>query len=619
MENNKTLVIVESPNKIKAIEKYLKNHGVNCEVEATVGHIAILPTTGKDRLGIDLENWVPLYKIDPAKRKVVANLRAKAKQANTVVIATDHDREGEAIADNLVEYLKIEDKYVRIVFNEITEQAIIEAYKNPGKIDEQLVNAQKTRRMLDRILGFKLSTLMRRNIKNSTVNPSAGRVQSIALKLIVDRENEIKAFIPVVYFNIVANFKDGNSAKYFDPNSKQESKDWIMGNDLEKILNDLHGPLKVINTETKVKSDDRIVPLKQATLYKKMSYSSGVVQSSAQRLYEGYNDDGGLISYPRTDSTRYSATFIQSARNYITKKYGEDYLLDEIKGAKAGDQDAHEAIRPTNLNLTPQLAKEKYNLSTQDYNVYNFIYKTTMQSLMKPSKREITSYTYENNGHLFRNNSSKIVFDGYLVIEEEKETKSKEFQYKLNDFVEVKKYVDSKHETKPPARYTEGSLISMLDEIKVGRPSTFASTIKIVKDREYAIKEGSSLVPTEFGITVLEQLIKHFPKMINETYTAYVEEELDRIALENKPVQVVMDDFNDEFNDALENATKTIQPTFLIPKILDEKCPEDGGELIERKSRFGKKFIGCNNFPACKYTKSVGNGKFYKRKFKTIE
>ncbi|WP_036437057.1 type I DNA topoisomerase [Mycoplasma elephantis] len=616
MENTKTLVIVESPNKIKAIQKYLKNNGIDCDVEATIGHIAILPTSGKDRLGIDLENWIPLYKIDPAKRKVVSNLKAKAKTSDKVVIATDHDREGEAIADNLVEYLDIKNKYVRIVFNEITESAIIEAYKNPGKVDQQLVNAQKARRMLDRILGFKLSTLMRRNIKNTTITPSAGRVQSIALKLVVDREHEIISFVPTVYFNIVANFKDGNTAKYFDPNSTQENKEWIIGNNLEKILKDLNGPLKVKNVETKIKSDDRVTPLKQATLYKKVSYSSGVVQASAQRLYEGYNDDGGLISYPRTDSTRYSATFLQNARDYITNKYGSEYLLDEIKGAKAGDQDAHEAIRPTDLSLTPEIAKDKYNLSTQDYNVYKFIYKTTLQSLMKPSQREVTSYIYENNGHVFKNNSSKIVFDGYTVIDDEKETKNNNFSYKINDFVDVNEYKDSRHETKPPARYTEGSLISMLDEIKVGRPSTFASTIKIIKDREYVIKDGSSLIPTNFGLTVLEQLTKHFPRVINEKYTAFVEEQLDQIAQENKPVQIVMNDFSDEFNNELENATKTIQPTFLIPKTFDEKCPEDNGDLIERKSRFGTRFIGCKNFPSCKYTKSISTNKFFRKKIK---
>lgn len=610
----KTLVIVESPNKIKAIQKYLQNYGVNCDVEATVGHIALLPTTGKDGLGIDTENWVPLYKVDPTKRKIVNNLKKIAQKAQRVVIATDHDREGEAIADNLVEYLNISDKYDRITFNEITEAAIVEAYKKPGKIDEQLVNAQKARRMLDRIIGFRLSKLMRQNIKNSLVNPSAGRVQSIALKLVVEREKEVVAFVPKEYYEIEAEFSNGTTAKYFDPN-KTNNKEWISLKKIDDIFNNLEGPLVVQDIISKTRSDASIVPLKQATLYKKSSLSSAAVQSAAQRLYEGYDEKGGLITYPRTDSTRYSASFVKHAKKFILNNFGPEYVGTKVRGAKAGAQDAHEAIRPTSLSLTPAKAQALYNLNAADYNVYSLIYKTTMQSLIKPAERSITSYVYENNNHKFRNSFSKIVFDGYLVLEENKDVSFSDPKYRLNQKVDVNQYVKTLHATKPPARFSEGSLISKLDEIKVGRPSTFATTVKIIKDREYVKREGTALIPTEFGNVVCDQLTKYFPRIINEKYTAFVEEELDLIASDNKPVQIVMNDFNDNFNEVFEHATKVITPTFLVPNILEDKCPDDNGDLIERRSRAGDHFIGCLNFPKCKFTRSLPKKKTYRKRY----
>lgn len=611
-KNEKTLVIVESPNKIKAIKKYLTNHGIDCEVEATVGHIATLPAVGKDGLGIDTETWTPLYKIARDKSKIVTNLKKIVKTVDRVVIATDHDREGEAIADNLVEYLKIKDKYDRIKFNEITESAIIEAYNNPGKVDEQLVNAQKARRMIDRIIGFKLSKLMRRNIRNAVGKPTAGRVQSIALKLVVDRENEIKAFIPVEYFNISA-IANNFEAKYFN-NQKTGNKEWIEPSEIDEIYNSLKGPLTVIDKNTKSRKDASVVPLKQATLYKKSHLSSGIVQMTAQKLYEGFNEDGGLITYPRTDSTRYSDGFIKHARRFIGKKFGEEFIGDSIRGSSAGAQDAHEAIRPTSLSMTPDKAKEIYDLNDQEYNVYSLIYRTTLQSIMKVPERDITSYVYENNGHTFKNSFSRITFKGYLVLDNEDTQEIEDPQYKLKQEINIDEYVKSQHSTKPAPRYTEGSLISMLDEIKVGRPSTFATTVKIIKEREYVVREGTSLLPTELGFVVNTLLTEHFPKIINEQYTAYVEDQLDLIAADNKPVNIVMDGFNANFTESLDEATKTIQPLVMAPKLINEKCPDDGGELIERRSRVGDKFIGCLNWPNCTYTRSVPKKNFYRRR-----
>ncbi|MDJ1646262.1 type I DNA topoisomerase [Mycoplasma phocimorsus] len=604
MKNEKTLVIVESPNKIKAIKKYLEKNNINCDVEATKGHIAILPSTGKDGLGIDIENWIPLYKVDPEKRSVVAKLKKLAKLANKVVIATDHDREGEAIAENLIEYLDCKDKYSRIVFNEITQEAIINAYNNPGLLNEDLVNAQKARRMLDRILGYKLTNLMKKNIKNSVSKPSAGRVQSIALKLVCDKEKEIESFIPEQYYLIKAHLANNITANYFNNEligDKERVKDKKIA---ENILNSLKGDLKVVDIKTITKNDPIITPLKQATLFKKCQLSSTTVQACAQKLYEGFGEDGGIISYPRTDSTRFSASFIEKAKDFIAKTYGEEYVAKVIKGS-SGDQDAHEAIRPTSLKLTPKKAKEKYNLTSAEYTVYKLIYNTTLKALMLPPKRNITTYIYNNNNNKFKNSFSSFEFEGYKIINDEKEDINLDPKYAINDLVKVNKYTSDFHETKPPARYTEGSLISMLDEIKVGRPSTFATTVQILKNREYAIKDSSYLKPTTFGKIVNEQLIKFFPKIINEKYTAFVENELDLIANEGKKVSEVMNEFNNEFTSSLEEATKIIEPVILQQNILADPCPICGAAVVERKNKKGDKFGGCSSFPNCKFTISI--------------
>lgn len=615
MKSEKTLVIVESPNKIKSIKKYLEKNNIKCDVEATKGHIAILPSTGKDGLGIDLENWIPLYKVDPQKRSIVTKLKKLAKAANKVIIATDHDREGEAIAENLIQYLDCEDKYSRIVFNEITQEAIIQAYNNPVLLNKDLVNAQKARRMLDRILGYKLTNLMKKNIKNSISKPSAGRVQSIALKLVCDKEKEIEAFIPEEYYLIKAHFSSSSKsaliANYFNEQVTGDKERIKSKQEAQAIYSSLKGDLRVIDVKSITKNDPIIAPLKQATLFKKSTLSSSVVQVCAQKLYEGFDEDGGIITYPRTDSTRFSTSFISKAKEYISSTYGEQYVAKVIKGT-SGEQDAHEAIRPTSLKLTPKKAKEKYNLSSSEYAVYKLIYNTTLKALMTPPKRVITTYIYENNNHKFKNSFSSFEFDGYRIINDEKEEVILDPKYNINDLVNVNEYVNEFHETKPPARYSEGSLISMLDEIKVGRPSTFAVTVQILKSREYATKEGSYLKPTLFGKIVNEQLIKFFPKIINEQYTAYVENELDLIANEGKEVSKVMNEFNDEFTSSLEQASQIIQPVILEQNILQDPCSLCGSNMVERKNKKGDRFGGCSAFPKCKFTISFPKPKYIK-------
>lgn len=598
------LIIVESPNKIKTIKKYLGN---NYEVLASVGHVVKMPASGSEKLGIDFENWEPIYKIEPSKKDIMKQLKAASAKAKVVYIATDPDREGEAIGDNLVTYLNLEKKYKRIRYNEITKDAIINALNNPVMIDENLVKAQKSRRMLDRIIGFRLSNLMVKKMSNYPTKPTAGRVQSIALKLVVDRENEIRNFVPIQYGTIEAQINEQIIASYYNPDGPFDNKEWIEPEMAQKIMSQLKGPLQVVATKISQKNDAKIMPLKQAVLYKKADLSSKAVQTAAQRLYEGYGE-GGLISYPRTDSTRLSATFVQAARAYISKVWGQDYLAEDIKGF-SGDQDAHEAIRPTDINLTPSKAFKQYNLSPAEQKVYTIVYNTTLKAIMKPPRREILRYELINNDHKFKLSSSKIIFDGYLVLNPE----VKEFElpkYQEGDLIDVKQYLLKDHETKPPARYTDGSLIEKLDEIKVGRPSTFASTVEKILDRQFVTKENQSLHATEFGEQVIAKLIEGFPNEITEGYTASVEADLDLIAEGELDYKHLMQSFWDRFNDSFKTAELTLERTMLLDRLVGEDCPECHAPLIYKTSKKTKsQFIGCSSFPECHFIKNIESKK----------
>ncbi|WP_029513500.1 type I DNA topoisomerase [Mycoplasmopsis primatum] len=609
------LVIVESPNKVDTIKKYL---GDKFNVMASVGHIAKLSTRGEMGLGIDLENWEPQYELDPSKKEVVKKLKSAVKDAEFVYIATDPDREGEAIGDHLVRFLKCKkDQYARIKYNEITKDAILNSIANPTQLDVNLIDAQKARRMLDRIIGFRLSQLMKRKLSNSPTNPSAGRVQSIALKLVVDKEKEIEAFIPRGYHTIEAQLNKELMASIYMEDHISGEKNWVYPEELEKIKLEIDKEpshiLEVVDVKESKKTLSILTPLKQAVLYKRSPFSSRITQSSAQRLFEGYGD-GGLISYPRTDSTRLNDQFVANTKKYITNKYGQNYILENIKSFK-GDQDAHEAIRPTDITLTPDSAKEKYNLNNYDYQIYKLIYEHTLQCLIKPPLRANKTYKFTKNSLDFRANVSWILFDGYYIVKGERE-ESLDPNFNVGDKINVLNYQIEDKETKPPARYTEGSLIEKLDEIKVGRPSTFATTVKTILDREYVNVENNSLHPTTFGKTVLEKLISGFPNIINETYTAEVEEQLDLIASNKIMVQPVMQDFYEKFEQNYDYATKTMEHTAMQLEEVDEKCPEDNGSLIIRRNKRGDKFLGCKNFPNCHYTKNYDDGKPKRRFFR---
>lgn len=602
----KTLVIVESPNKVNTIKKIL---GEDYIVEASIGHIAKLKTSGQYGLGIDIENWEPSYSLEKGKKELIKKLKTIAKKCDKVFIATDPDREGEAIGEHLVEYLDVKEKYNRIKYNEITKNAILKAIEKPGLIDYNLVEAQKARRMLDRIIGFRLSYLINQKISNSPTKASAGRVQSIALKLVVDREREIEAFIPEQYYKLDALCGSKIVAGYINTNNPSDKRDWILPNEIDLVKKHFENAKKIIKvTDINVvdKKMASVTPLKQAALYKKSPYSAQVTQSAAQKLYEGFGD-GGLISYPRTDSSRLSQTFIDNAKVYINNKFGKDYVASEVKGF-SGDQDAHEAIRPTDVSLTPENALALYpEMSKQEFTIYKLIYKITMQSLISQPIRTIKTYTYENDIYKFRNSFSSIKFDGYYIIDDEKEVDLKDPNYELNQEVKVKEFKFSDHETKPSPRYTDGSLIEMLDKIKVGRPSTFATTVKIIKDREYVVSKSSSLVPTVFGKNVIDKLTASFSNIINEEYTAKVEEELDLIAEEKVSKDIVMNNFWEKFNDTFDKAKDTMEKTVLTQLALEESCPEDSGVLVIRRNKKKQKFVGCKNFPNCKYTRSISN------------
>ncbi|WGI36982.1 type I DNA topoisomerase [Mesomycoplasma lagogenitalium] len=617
----KKLVIVESPNKIESIKKYL---GENYDVLASVGHIVELRTSGEYGFGIDLENWEPLYKEDPSKKRIIKELKDASKEADEIYIATDPDREGEAIGANLVDILKINDKYKRIKYNEITEEAIKNAISKPLKIDDNLVNAQKSRRMLDRIIGFRLSNLLNSKIVNSPVQPSAGRVQSVALKLVIDRETEIENFIPVQYFTIEALSKDKLIFNYFNKDKKfHNNSEWVSPEDIDKIMSELKGDLVVDDVKTTTKADPKIEPLKQSVLFKKSGLAASSVQSVLQKLYEGFGDQG-LISYPRTDSTRLSETFIKQAQKYIKSKYGEKYLSTTIKGI-AGDQDAHEAIRPTDCNLTPAMAEAKYNLSAIESKIYSIIYYTTLQAIMAVPIRKILRYECNNNNHKFKLTGSTIVFDGYHILtgyENEKELPV----YQKGDLISIEKYNSYAKETQPPSRYNEGSLIEALDEIKVGRPSTFASTVNIIKDRFYVETINKALKPTEFGKIVLNKLLEATPKIINEKYTASTEEKLDLIADGKANYKQIMEDFWMNFQNSVNESAENLSKTALELEQVNEDCPFNNAPLVYRyNKKTGQRFIGCSSFPECRYMKEdpelkyFGNKKVYKPKQKSKE
>lgn len=594
----KKLVIVESPSKSKTIEKYL---GKDYKVVSSLGHIRDLTTTGKFGFGVDIENhFKPDYKIIKGKKKLVTELKKDVKNSDFVYLATDPDREGEAISWHLYDTLGLkDDDYDRIVFNEITKDVILKSFKSARKIDEDLVKSQETRRILDRIIGFRLSKLM----QSKTEGKSAGRVQSVALKLIVDREREIQAFNIEKYYEIDALFKDFSAKLESYGSDKIEIKSVA---EAENILNNLKEDFLVESVSKKEKEKKSKFPYTTSTMQQdasnKLNFTSKKTMMLAQKLYEGItleNETVGLITYMRTDSVRMSDEFVKNTYGYIKSHYGEDYV-GYVKKAKKTEnvQDAHEAIRPTSINREPDTVK-KY-LSEDEYKLYRMIYYRALASLMKQAKVEATTIVLDNNNYKFKASGQILIFDGYLkVYSDYEDNKDKILPVlKEKDSILAIEVNYSEHETKPPARYTESKLIKEMEELGIGRPSTYAKTIDTLKDRVYVIVSDKKFIPTEIGIDITDRLQQFFKDIINVEYTKEMEDDLDKIASGNLVWYNLLDRFYKEFEPKVEVAFKEMEKK--APEETGEMCPKCGSPLVRKHSRYGK-FVACSNYPECKY------------------
>jgi len=599
----KKLVIVESPHKSKTIEKYL---GKDYKVVSSLGHIRDLATSGKFGFGVDIDNnFKPDYKIIKGKNKIVKDLKKDIKDSDFVYLATDPDREGEAISWHLYDTLGLNvNNYDRIVFNEITKNAVLNSFEKARKIDDDLVKSQETRRILDRIIGFRLSKLM----QSKTGGKSAGRVQSVALKLIVDREREIEAFIPEDYYEIWAEFNDFNAKMEMYNHKKIEIK---KENDAKDILGKLSKAFTIESVDKKEKSKKSKFPFITSTLQQeastKLGFTSKKTMMIAQKLYEGINlkdETVGLISYMRTDSVRLSDEFIKETYGYIKENYGSEYVGYAKKSNKTENvQDAHEAIRPTSINRNPENIKEY--LTNDEYKLYRLIYYRALASLMMDAKVLSTSVILDNNNYQFKVNGQVLIFDGYLkvysIYEENEDTILPDFEKYNSKVIAANDIKYTSHTTKPPARYTESKLIKEMEELGIGRPSTYAKTIDTIKERDYVSVVDKKFVPTDIGIETTDKLQEFFKDIINVEYTKKMEDDLDKIADGNLQWNKLLDIFYNDFEPKIEVAFKEMEKK--APEETGELCPNCNSPMVIKQSKYGK-FIACSNYPECKYIKN---------------
>lgn len=608
----KYLVIVESPAKVKTIKKFL---GSNYEVVASQGHVRDLP---KSTLGIDTEHdFEPKYITIRGKGDILAHLRREVKKADKVYLATDPDREGEAISWHLAQALKIDDKDInRISFNEITKNAVKASIKEPRKLDMNLVDAQQSRRILDRMVGYRISPVLWEKVKRGL---SAGRVQSVALRIICDREAEINAFIPEEYWTIDGIFKVKGekkllSAKYIG----DENGNSAIHNENEKnaVLAGLkNGAAKI----DEVKKSERIrkapLPFTTSTLQqeaaKALNFSTQKTMRIAQQLYEGVDIDGhgtiGIITYLRTDSTRVAAEADVSAREYIKNNYGVDYYcpIDNKKENDKKIQDAHEAIRPTDIELTP--AKIKDSLARDQFRLYQLIWKRFAASRMQPARYETTTAKITVGGHHFSSSSSRLVFDGFMSVyaeaDEEKEENNSMVGSLSTDSVITLENTDSRqHFTQPPAHYTEASLVRTLEELGIGRPSTYAPTITTIINRRYVAKENKNLYVTELGEAVNSIMMKAFPVIVDVNFTANMESLLDGVADGSIQWKTVVRNFYPDLDEAVKNAEKELEEVKIEDEVTDIPCDVCGRMMVIKYGPHGK-FLACPGFPECRNTK----------------
>ena len=596
----KSLVIVESPTKANTIKKFL---GADTSVLSSYGHIRDLP---KSTLGIDTEKGFEVKYVIPVKaKKNVTALKKEVEKTDTIYVATDPDREGEAIAWHLIEVLKLDkDRYKRISFHEITKPAIEEALKNPTELNVDLVDAQQARRVLDRLVGYKLSPFLWKKIMRGL---SAGRVQSVAVRLIVDRENEINNFKPEEYWSISALLEKDSKERFEAVLTKKDGKAiGKMGIKTEKEGKDIEKKLKETTYEVSLieKKETRRSPLPpfttsslQQEASKKLRYPAKMTMSIAQALYEK-----GLITYHRTDSLNLSTQALSSAASFVSKKYGNDYLETRNFKTKGRAQEAHEAIRPTTTENEPGDIKmeDKYK------KLYKLIWERFVASQMKPAVFDSIKVEVEtDNGYTLQSNGSTLKFDGFLKVYpmkfEEKTLPELEKEEKL-DLIEIK---PEQHFTEPPARYTEASLIKELEENEIGRPSTYAPIISTIQMRNYVEKNKERrFVPTEIGTKVNDMLVEHFPEIVDIKFTANMEHELDDIAEGKENWKKVIEDFYSPFNKHLEKKYAEVEKKKEEPIPTDEVCPKCGKPMVIKTGRFGK-FLACTGFPECKSTKNI--------------
>ncbi len=621
---NKSLIIVESPTKAKTISHFLKNS--RYVIKSSYGHVRDLP---KSKLGIDLENnFQPQYVIPIRARKIINELKKALANVNQVILASDEDREGEAIAWHLSQALKLK-KSQRIVFHEITKSAIEEALKNPRSINLNLVNAQQARRILDRLVGYKLSPFLWKKIYKGL---SAGRVQSVALRLIVEREREIQNFQKQEYWSLAALLLagakteimarltkiDGRKLDKLEINSEKKAK---------KIKDELKKSFyKIAKLELKNVSRHPSPPFTTSTLQQKsnnqLGFSAKKTMILAQQLYEGINLGGqrtGLITYMRTDSVHLSEESLLQAKNYLQKNFSAEYYQRrQYKTKSKGAQEAHEAIRPTNVSLEPNKIK-KYLTSSQ-YKLYQLIWRRFLASQMVPAKylalKTIVFAGSKGNPNKFElvSNEQFLKFDGYLkIIKPEEKLDNKEearlaeiSKLKQGQILELAKVLAEQHFTEPPARYSEAALVKKLEELGIGRPSTYASIISTIQDRKYVIKnQQRKLEPQEVGFLVNDLLVKHFPQIVDYQFTANLEDELDQIAHEKADWVKVLANFWQPFEKNLEKKYQEVEKINQDVKT-DRKCPLCGGDVVIKTGRFGK-FYACQNFPKCRWTEAIVN------------
>ena len=615
MDTAKNLVIVESPSKAKTIGKFL---GSKYKVIASVGHLRDLP---KSRIGIDIENeFEPQYISIRGKGDIIKELKKEAKKANKVYLATDPDREGEAISWHIANLLNIDlQEECRIVFNEITKTAIQKAIKNPRKIDLKLVDAQQARRVLDRLVGYQISPLLWRKLQRGL---SAGRVQSAALRMICDREDAIKEFVADEYWNIVATLSKKTSDKKIKEKNKFDAKLVKISGEKSVVTNEksaktiekelAKGDYKVLSIEKKEKISNPHAPFTTSSLQQdaanKLGFSTKKTMIVAQQLYEGVliptRGTLGLLTYIRTDSVRISDEARQSAKNYIIEKFGEQYYAGAVYSNKKKDvQDAHEAIRPSYIDLTPD---ELYSVISKDqYNLYKLVWNRFIASQMSKAVYDSTAVNIENGKYSFRASGSVVKFDGYLkVYRNENETENKMPNVEKGDLLSLLNLDLEQCFTQPPPRYTEASLVKDLEEKDIGRPSTYAPIIATLAQRKYITKEKKSILPTDLGFLVTDLMKSYFNEIVDVGFTAQMEDKLDDIEVKDANWKKIIEEFYAIFSKSLKVADEQIEKVEIPDEPTGEICEICGKPMLKKNGRFGT-FAACSGYPECKNTKPI--------------